>query len=275
MKQSCKICDSDAVPFYKGKVLNKYEINYFRCGSCGFIQTENPYWLKEAYSEAIAQLDIGLLDRNIIFSGLVEKLIVSFYPDSKNYLDYGGGYGLFVRRMRDKGFSFYRDDMYCDNLFAKYFDLKDAPVKQFDIVTAFEVFEHLTEPLAEIGKMLALGETIFFSTLLAPSRAEEFDTWWYRAPLSGQHIAFYTMESLKHIANKIDRKLFSNGTSFHILTNAELDENKLKEIFSPPYKNRIKKILKILKSGTPTIHRKSLLDSDYKTIEEIVLNNKK
>ncbi len=229
MSVNCKICGSDAKPFYKGMVLNKYEVSYFRCSSCGFIQTENPDWLSESYNEAIAKLDIGLVDRNILYSDIMEKLLLNFFPNTSNYLDYAGGYGLFVRRMRDKGFSFYRDDMYCENIFAKYFDLKDAPVKKFDVVTAFEVFEHLNEPSDEIAKMLQLGDSIFFSTLLAPSTAEEFDKWWYRAPASGQHIAFYTMESLKCLAEKFGKKIYSNGTSFHILSNTAIDENKCRK----------------------------------------------
>jgi 2-polyprenyl-3-methyl-5-hydroxy-6-metoxy-1,4-benzoquinol methylase len=272
---NCKICQSGVTSFYKGKVLNKYEVNYFRCNVCGFIQTEDPYWLKEAYSDAIAQLDIGLLDRNISFSEMVEKLILSFYPDSNYCLDYGGGYGLFVRRMRDKGFSFYRDDIYCENIFAKHFDIKDASVKKFDIVTAFEVFEHLRDPLADIGKMLELGNNIFFSTILPPETAKAFDEWWYRAPLSGQHIAFYTMESLKTIAKKFDKKLYSNETNFHILSTIEIDENKIRKIFSPVSESRIRKIIKILTGENELNRRKSLVESDYKMIEQIVLKRTK
>jgi 2-polyprenyl-3-methyl-5-hydroxy-6-metoxy-1,4-benzoquinol methylase len=272
---NCKICNSPVVPFYKGNILNKYEVEYFRCNACGFIQTEEPYWLKEAYNDAIADLDIGLLDRNIAFSELVEKLILAFYPNSKHYLDYGGGYGLFVRRMRDKGFAFYRDDIYCENIFAKHFDLKDAPVKKFDTVTAFEVFEHLNEPLVDIGKMLELGDSIFFSTILAPGTAKEFDEWWYRAPLSGQHIAFYTLDSLKTIAKKFDKKLYSNGTNFHILSNVAIDENKWKEIFFPVKKSRMQRIIKRLSGGQQLLKRKSLAESDFKMIEEIVLKSTK
>jgi 2-polyprenyl-3-methyl-5-hydroxy-6-metoxy-1,4-benzoquinol methylase len=272
---NCKICNSTVIPFYKGKILNKYEVNYFRCNSCGFIQTENPHWLNEAYSEAIADLDIGLLDRNIVFSELVEKLILIFYPGSKYYLDYGGGYGLFVRRMRDKGFSFYRYDIYCQNIFAKYFDVKDAPVKKFDIITAFEVFEHLNEPLAEVAKMFELGDSLFFSTLLAPETPKAFDEWWYRAPLSGQHIAFYTLESLKIVAEKFNKKLYSNGTNFHVLSNAVIDEGKWKEVFSPSNKTVLQRVIGKIKGKSPSVHRKSLTEDDYKMIEQMILKSTK
>ena len=95
MQISCKICKSESIPFYKGKILNNYDVSYFRCTSCKFIQTENPFWLKEAYTDAIAQLDIGLIARNFHYSDIVEKLILDFYPETNTYLDYGGGYGYF------------------------------------------------------------------------------------------------------------------------------------------------------------------------------------
>jgi 2-polyprenyl-3-methyl-5-hydroxy-6-metoxy-1,4-benzoquinol methylase len=197
---------------------------------------------------------------------------LTFYPHSKYYLDYGGGYGLFVRRMRDKGFSYYRDDIYCENIFAKYFDLKDAPVQKFDIVTAFEVFEHLNEPLADIGKMTGLGNSLLFSTILAPETKEAFDQWWYRAPLSGQHIAFYTMESLKIIATKFDKKLYSNGTNFHILSNIPIGENKWKEIFLT---KKERKLDKWMRKKNETVARKSLLEDDYKMIENLIRKSAK
>lgn len=272
---NCKICNASAASFNKGKLLNKYEVEYFRCGSCGFIQTEKPYWLNEAYSDAIAQLDIGLLDRNISFSEIVEKLILTFYPGSKHYLDYGGGYGLFVRRMRDKGFSFYRYDIYCSNIFSNYFDLKDAPVAKFDIVTAFEVFEHLEEPLAEIGKMFEMGDSIFFSTVLAPQTMEEFGEWWYRAPLSGQHIAFYTVDSLKAIAKKFNKKLYSNGINFHVLTNTPIDENKWTKLFSLRKRSMLQKLTESVTGKENLPRRTSLTEADYKMIEEIILKGKK
>jgi hypothetical protein len=123
--------------------------------------------------------------------------------------------------------------------------------------------------------MLELGDSIFFSTILAPGTAKEFDEWWYRAPLSGQHIAFYTLDSLKTIAKKFDKKLYSNGTNFHILSNVAIDENKWKEIFFPVKKSRMQRIIKRLSGGQQLLKRKSLAESDFKMIEEIVLKSTK
>ncbi len=271
---NCKICKSSASFFYKGQILNKYTVEYFKCTACGFIQTEKTYWLKEAYDSVIAQLDIGLIERNMQFAGLVEKLILTFFPKTSHYLDYGGGYGMFVRMMRDKGFSFYRSEPLCENIFAMYFDLQDSPVNKFDILTAFEVLEHLDEPLQEIKKMFDLGGTLFCSTTLAPANPEEFGAWWYRAPHSGQHIAFYTKDSLAFIAKTFDKKLYTNSNNFHVVTDSSINEKRFAEIFLPRPKESFFKELtnKITSSGEQLIRRKSLLQEDYKMVEEKILS---
>ena len=57
----CKICGSEASSFDSARILRKYDVDYFECPYCGFIQTEEPYWLTEAYSSAITSSDIGLV----------------------------------------------------------------------------------------------------------------------------------------------------------------------------------------------------------------------
>ena len=64
----CKICGSKVNPFDSATILNKYHIEYFECPHCGFIQTEEPYWLNEAYASAITSSDIGMIQRNFALS---------------------------------------------------------------------------------------------------------------------------------------------------------------------------------------------------------------
>jgi len=56
-------------------ILNKYTIDYFHCPNCGFLQTQEPFWLDEAYKDPINISDTGYLSRNIYLS---KKLTVSF-----------------------------------------------------------------------------------------------------------------------------------------------------------------------------------------------------
>src|ERR1017187_3028144 len=164
----CKICSRASAPFDTETILGRYKVQYFRCPECGLIETEDPYWLSEAYSEAIAQSDIGLVGRNVSLSHPTKLIISTLFRASGRFVDYGGGYGLFVRLMRDAGFDFYRYDKFCSNLFAKGFDVAPTDDKGFELLTAFEVFEHLPDPLGGLDAMLALSTNILFTTCLIP-----------------------------------------------------------------------------------------------------------
>jgi len=153
MNSICNICGENASKIFAGNILNKYLVNYYQCNSCNFIQTEKPFWLPEAYVSAMTALDVGLLYRNIIFLQKIPPILELFSNDEDSYIDYGGGYGLFVRGMRDKGFNYYLQDLYAENIFAKHFEVSDyAPGKKFVALTAFEVFEHLEDPIEEFKK---------------------------------------------------------------------------------------------------------------------------
>ena len=117
----CKICRKESKLFTESTIINKYQINYYLCENCEFIQTEEPHWLKEIYDNPINDTDTGILDRSIMLSKVTTNLISNFFDPKGDYLDYAGGYGIFVRLMRDIGINFLWDDKYCNNLFAKGF----------------------------------------------------------------------------------------------------------------------------------------------------------
>jgi hypothetical protein len=221
------------------------------------------FWIQEAYESAITDLDIGLVSRNIYYADIVAKVISKYFEASGKFLDYGGGYGMFVRLMRDKGFDFYRYDIYCQNLFAKYFDYKDLPANQkFNILTAFEVFEHLDNPVAEVEKMLSFSDNIVFSTELQPNQNVTPENWWYFIPETGQHIALYSAESLKILASRFNLNFHSYG-SFHIFNSrSDIDLPKLLRSIS------ISKVAKKLESTfNSNSQRESLLQSDFNYIK--------
>ena len=60
----CKICGENSPKIFEKKVLVKYEVSYHQCSNCQFVQTEESFWLDEAYKSAITSLDIGILLRN-------------------------------------------------------------------------------------------------------------------------------------------------------------------------------------------------------------------
>jgi hypothetical protein len=242
---------------FSTRLLSKYEVGYYQCTHCGFIQTEKPYWLEEAYGSAISSLDVGLVARNLEFVEVVAPLIVKHFDYKASFLDYAGGYGLFVRMMRDKGFQFYRQDPYCENLFAQHFDYTDLPLgTTFELLTAFEVFEHLADPIPEIGKMFALADSVLFSTVLQPDTPlRSPGDWWYFVPESGQHVAFYNRKALELLAAKFDCRLYTNGQNLHLFTRRTLGTDPFKapeQRNSVPRKNVLSRSLsKLLRMVDP------------------------
>lgn len=268
---NCKICQQQSSFIFEKKILLKYDIKYFQCGNCGFIQTEKVFWLKEAYGNAITSLDIGILDRNNFLLKNVTKIIDICFPKSKIYLDFAGGYGLFVRSMRDKGYNFFRQDFFCENLFSKYFDLEDISESSFDIVTAFEVFEHLDEPLSEIENILKFSENIIFSTEIVPLDATTIEDWVYIAHETGQHIAFYSEKSLLIIAEKFGKKYYRNG-NLHIFTPQILNKKQLDLALKSLYARK-RYFFGLLKEKKYKSSREGYQHRDYLKLKEILNRN--
>jgi cephalosporin hydroxylase/glycosyltransferase involved in cell wall biosynthesis/SAM-dependent methyltransferase len=230
MPMKCKVCESDSHHFAQGKVMGKYDVDYFQCSNCGFVQTEEPYWLDEAYSQPIASSDVGLAFRNLSFSQITQNLLFNFFNHQARFLDYGGGYGLFVRLMRDAGFDFYWLDKFCQNIFAQGFEIDAATNNQFELVTAFEVFEHLVHPIDELENLLKTSRNILFSTELLPESNPKPDEWWYYVLHEGQHVSLYTAKALSIIAAKFNLNFYSNGSSLHLLTEKELPDDLFQQL---------------------------------------------
>lgn len=222
----CKICNSKTKQVFTAKILNKYDVKYFKCDSCGYLFTEEPFWLEEAYSRPINLSDTGLLDRNIYFSKILSVILFFFFDKNKSYLDYAGGYGVFTRLMRDIGFDFNWHDPYTKNLFANGFEKEKLAHSKFEVLTTFEVFEHLVNPKEELEKMLQFSDTVIFSTELLQSQIPVPKDWWYYGFNHGQHISFYTEKTLYTLASQQDMN-FYNINGIHIITKRKLNSRLL------------------------------------------------
>ena len=88
----CKICENKTIDFDRAIILGKYEANYQRCPTCGFICTENPFWLNESYEKAIARTDIGTVSRTETNSRQTKLIIELFFDPSAKFLDYRAYY---------------------------------------------------------------------------------------------------------------------------------------------------------------------------------------
>jgi hypothetical protein len=257
----CAICQTPSEYFGEALVLDKYQVHYFRCTKCGFVQTEKPYWLSEAYTEALVAADVGIMLRNLQTSAVTSAVISLLFPAGKQFLDYGGGHGTFVRLMRDRGFNFFWQDMYAKNVHARSFEhIADT---RYDLVTAFELLEHLPDPLEDISQAFALSDNVLTTTLLVPDPPPTPPNWWYYAVRGGQHVSFYTPAALKELARHFGRHVASSG-GFHLFTREPVSAIKFRMATWPRTTGLINRLRR----------RKSLVESDFERLSGISLNGR-
>jgi hypothetical protein len=266
----CNLCNSTTNLIFSSIILNKYEVKYYRCSSCELIHTQPVYWIEEAYNSSIALTDTGIILRNEINKQRIVLTLtflnnsLSFFsklkPYTFNVLDYGAGYGILVRMLRDIGFDAYFYDKYTQNLFAQGFEHNENI--KINCLLAFELFEHLEYPTEELLKLVKsyTPETIIFSTLLYEGNYPNKE-WWYYSFETGQHVSFYNNVTLKILAEKIDYKFYSILPDFHIFSKVSIDVNKLQKFIIKFGKN-FSKISKLYSSKTFSdhLHMKEILN---------------
>ncbi|AKH77602.1 class I SAM-dependent methyltransferase [Leptospira interrogans] len=238
----CRLCGSAAKVEFFTRILNRYDVTYYKCKDCELIQSEFPFWLQEAYEKAISILDTGIFLRNkdnvkkltILLTDIqkqiskqnigIMRLFQKVVPYQKKILDYGGGHGILVRLLRDVGFNCYWYDKYAKNDFAVGFEFD--PDETYDTVLAFELFEHFENPKKDIKDILELAKPriVIFSTLLYGNKTPK-KNWWYYAFEAGQHIAFYNSKTLQSMEFFTEYSTFSLAENLHLMVRKDLKLN--------------------------------------------------
>jgi methyltransferase family protein len=250
----CRLCSAEAAPFGAALVLRRLQVAYFECPGCGLVQTEKPYWLDEAYAEAISSSDVGIVSRNLSLIRTTSLVIRAFFNPAGRFIDYGAGTGLLVRAMRDSGYDFRYFDRYAKNVFARGFEAADE--EQYDLLTAFEVLEHLPDPMQGIADMLRRSKNVLLTTELLPSHKPPPGQWWYYALESGQHVSIYSRRSLAYIASRSGLHLTSHG-SVHLMSQKPVHPRVFRFMLSSRWAERV------LRRRAP---RRGLIPSDFKQI---------
>jgi hypothetical protein len=222
-KNYCRVCiKENNHPVFSGYIFEK-SVNYFECSTCGYVQTEQPYWLEKAYSSAINNCDTGIMARNQSNVGLVLATLSEIQKMNGIVVDCAGGYGILVRLLRDRGVEALWSDPYCQNLLALGFE---HAKEEAELVTAFEAFEHFIDPLFEAEKLFAIAPNLLISTNLIASPAPSLDKWWYYGLDHGQHIGFFRLKTLQFLAKRFGKHLISDGVGCHLFTDNPINASK-------------------------------------------------
>ena len=215
---SCPVCKTVAAPFdvldfsrpckYEGDQqprLSGHPVYYYVCFKCGFcFAPEFWSWTQDnfktqIYNEEYIRFDPDYLEKrpkgNVqfltrLFEGKVQEI---------THLDYGGGDGSMSKILSEIGW-----DSKSFDPFEQDAEPLEPPMSSFNLVTAFEVFEHVPDVhllMKNLMRYLSPGGIILFSTLLSDGHISPGQrlTWWYVAPRNG-HISIFSTNSLVLLA---------------------------------------------------------------------------
>jgi hypothetical protein len=155
--------------------------------------------------------------------------------------------------MRDAGYDWFWFDRHCQNVFAQGFSADIECGSKYELLSAAELFEHLTEPVPTVSKLCSLSDNILFTTRLLPHKPPKLDKWWYYSLEHGQHVSFYSKKSLQILAETCRLNLTTNGSNLHLFSRRSIPDYILKLAAN----DIISRIVAL------TNRRKSLLLSDY------------
>ncbi len=212
----CRACGAQGRYLWQGQLLD-IPVKYFECDACGYLQTEQPYWLERAYSAAINDSDTGIMARNLANARIVLATLLVLGKLNGRVVDCAGGYGILVRLLRDYGVEALWSDRYCKNLLARGFEHSGESA---ELVTAFEAFEHFVDPAEELDRLLSISNKVLLSTEIIADPTPLPDQWWYYGRNHGQHIGFFRVRTLKKLAERRGKYLISSGHSYHLITDA-------------------------------------------------------
>ena len=231
IQPSCPVCGT-AAPLLDVVDLNKsceeargsflpiagVPVYYALCDQCGFcFAPELQQWSDEDFASRIYNDDYKLVDPDSVETRPREnaRWLAGLFADHVldiRHLDYGGGNGILSNELFAMGWNS-----------TSYDPFFDGPVSEdlgtFNLVTCFEVFEHVPDVnhlIATLSSLVDHNGMVLFSTALSDGSLvrNERLRWWYASPRNG-HISLFSRRSLALLGAKGDFELASCGANLH------------------------------------------------------------
>jgi SAM-dependent methyltransferase len=195
-------------------------VYYSYCSQCGFVfSPEMCKWEMSEFELKVYNKDYATVDpdytkeRPTLNANNLNSIFDGVYK-SINHLDYGGGDGLLSRILCAYGWNSTSWDPFT-NKGERVFG-----VEKFDLITAYEVFEHAPDANAlmnDLQRLLNEDGLILFSTLITDGNitCNTRITWWYASPRNG-HISLFSAKSLSILATNFGFNFGSFSSGFHV-----------------------------------------------------------
>lgn len=224
--QNCLICQSTNVVLY-GKYLHN---GLLKCNDCGFLFAQKIPTIEEL----IAHYD-GY-GRNDYLSPITitryNEILDSFEPYRKTnkLLDVGCGIGFFLEVAKQRGWDVYGTE-YTDEAIKicnqKGFTMHQGALntdnyllESFDVITSFEVMEHINNPIEEVTKfnqLLRKDGLFYFTTPNFNAIERMYLKEHYSVVSYPEHLSYYTKKTARRLLeNNGFRELKMTTTGFSI-----------------------------------------------------------
>lgn len=234
--ENCPVCGDtavllDVVDFNKSCEENRgtflplsgIPIYYSICESCSFTFSPGMWnwsesdFLEKVYNEDYVKVDPDYLAARPAAHAVMLNGLFGKERSQVRHLDYGGGNGVLSKELAAHGWNTLSYDPFPKN------DLRLDAIGKFNLITAFEVFEHVPEPdelMANIRALMDDSCLVLFSTLASDDHLEQFSRidWWYCSPRNG-HISLFSKASLEILASKHSLKFGSFNDGLHWFCN--------------------------------------------------------
>lgn len=233
---ACPVCSTatvlyDVVDFNKSceearqlfLPLSGKPVYYHHCPACAFmLAPEFGQWSDEdfqqhVYNERYIDIDPDYVSKRPL--GNADFLHTLFGDQHRQirHLDYGGGSGVLSDKLASKGWNSISYDPFPRN------ERKIAELGKFNLISAFEVFEHVPDVNELMDNITSLMEdecVVIFSTLLSDGHIKPNNrlTWWYASPRNG-HISLFSKQSLVTLAEQRGLQFGSFSGGLHCLFN--------------------------------------------------------
>jgi hypothetical protein len=180
-------------------------VDFNRCTNCGHVFAPCfSKWTPEDFTTHIYNKEYLIADpeypeiRPSHFGREIHRLFGNFKSELR-HVDYGGGDGLTSDMLKSWGWDTRTYDPYGKSS-------NQIPEGKFNLVTAFEVFEHSPDPqetMRNISKLLDDPGILLLTTGFSDGEIDDERKlkWWYASPRNG-HISFFTKQSIIMLAQQ-------------------------------------------------------------------------
>lgn len=209
--KTCLICNSDKIDNVRG-----YEFAFLaKCQTCNFVFCNR----KPSQEELIKHYD-GYRRNNSVSSIVIKRyneLLDKFekFRLNNNILDIGCGDGYFLIEAKKRGWNVYGTEYTAEafNICLKKniimhqgkLDMINYPNIYFDIVTLFEVIEHINNPVEEIltiNSILRKGGVLYCTTPNFNSISRNILKQNWSIIEYPEHLSYYTNKSINYLLTK-------------------------------------------------------------------------